>query len=74
MFMELEPNPRRKEVDYPMKVRRLIERFQREDGQALSEYGLILALIAVFCIVALGALGVAVSGILDSLAAALGGV
>lgn len=51
-----------------------LKRFQSEDGQALSEYGLILALIAVFCIIALGALGAAVSGVLDQVAAALGGV
>ena len=43
----------------------------REDGQALAEYGLILALIAVACIIALGALGLAVSGQLDAINAAL---
>jgi len=42
-----------------------------EDGQALAEYGLILALIAVACIIALGALGLAVSGQLDAINAAL---
>jgi pilus assembly protein Flp/PilA len=47
-------------------------RFEREEGQALSEYGLILALIAVFCLVALGALGAAVSGALDDIAVAMG--
>ena len=31
---------------------RLLARFQSEEGQALAEYGLILALIAVVCIVA----------------------
>jgi len=31
----------------------LIARFQRAEGQALAEYGLLLALIAVVCIVAL---------------------
>ncbi len=29
----------------------------REEGQAMAEYGLILALIAVVCIVAVGAIG-----------------
>lgn len=48
-------------------------RFEREEGQALSEYGLILALIAVFCILALGALGAAVSGALDDISVAIGG-
>ena len=50
---------------------RLVTRFEREDGQALAEYGLILALIAVVAIAALTTLGVAVSGTLDDIAAAL---
>jgi pilus assembly protein Flp/PilA len=45
----------------------------REDGQALSEYGLILGLIAVVCLIALTAIGLAVSGALDSFAGAFGG-
>jgi pilus assembly protein Flp/PilA len=45
----------------------------REDGQALSEYGLILGLIAVVCIIALTAVGVAIQGDLDLLSSALGG-
>ena len=39
---------------------RFVARFQRETGQALAEYGLILALIAVVCIIVLGLLGLAV--------------
>ena len=50
---------------------RFVTRFQRETGQALAEYGLILALIAVACIVALGFLGLAVSGQLDAITAAM---
>ncbi|MGD0204935.1 MAG: Flp family type IVb pilin [Dehalococcoidia bacterium] len=50
-------------------VLRIVARFQSEAGQALAEYGLILALIAVVCLVALGALGLAVSGNLDKVAA-----
>jgi pilus assembly protein Flp/PilA len=50
---------------------RLMARFQSEDGQALAEYGLILALIAVICLLALGAIGLAVSGTLDDVAAAM---
>ena len=50
---------------------RFVARFQRETGQALAEYGLILALIAVACIVALGFLGLAVSGQLDAITAAM---
>ncbi|TMF99228.1 MAG: Flp family type IVb pilin, partial [Chloroflexi bacterium] len=41
-------------------------RFQRQDGQALAEYGLLLALIAVVCILALTALGIAIRGKLFS--------
>jgi len=49
---------------------RFVARFQRETGQALAEYGLILALIAVVCIAVL-LLGIALrdqvlQGILDA--------
>ena len=50
---------------------RLMARFRSEDGQALAEYGLILALIAVICLLALGAVGLAISGTLDDVAAAM---
>src|SRR2546428_837382 len=40
----------------------VIVRFQRQDGQALAEYGLLLDLIAVVCILALNALGLAMAG------------
>lgn len=49
----------------------LLSCFQRERGQALAEYGLLLALIAVVCIVALGALGLAIAGTLDSITGSL---
>ncbi len=45
----------------------LVARFRSEEGQALAEYGLILALIAVVAILAVTAVGVAVSGTLDRL-------
>jgi len=45
----------------------VIVRFQRQDGQALAEYGLLLALIAVVCILALTALGLAIAGTLSKL-------
>jgi len=48
-----------------------VARFQREDGQALAEYGLILALIAVAAIVSLGFLGVAIAGQLDAITAVM---
>ena len=53
-------------------VLRLVARFQSEKGQALTEYGLILALIAVVCMAALATIGLAISGFLDDIAAALG--
>lgn len=37
----------------------------RQEGQAMAEYGIILALIAVFCIVAVGLLGGRISDALD---------
>ncbi len=45
--------------------------FAREEGQALAEYGLILALIAVVAIAALTALGLAISGQLNTISAAM---
>ncbi len=48
-----------------------VTRFEREDGQALAEYGLLLALIAVVCIAALTALGVAISGVLGGVTGSL---
>jgi len=50
---------------------RLMARFRSEDGQALAEYGLIVALIAVVCIATLGLVGAAVSGNLGDIAAAM---
>ena len=47
---------------------RFAARFERAEGQALAEYGLILALIAVVCVIALGVLGLAVSDQLDYIA------
>ena len=48
----------------------IVARFDREDGQALAEYGLLLALIAVVCIAALTALGLAISGTFGSITGA----
>ncbi len=48
---------------------RLYARFEQEKGQALAEYGLILALIAVAAIAALGFLGLAIAGQLDKITA-----
>jgi pilus assembly protein Flp/PilA len=43
-------------------------KMKEEEGQALAEYGLILALIAVFCIIALTLLGGNISTMLTNLA------
>lgn len=46
-----------------MKFLNLItERLDREDGQALAEYALLLAFIAIVCVLAVTALGLAISG------------
>ena len=50
---------------------RFVARFEREEGQALAEYGLILALIAVAAIVSLGVLGAAIAGQLDAITAVM---
>jgi pilus assembly protein Flp/PilA len=42
----------------------------REEGQGLAEYGLILALISVVCIIALMALGASINGVLGDINAA----
>lgn len=47
---------------------RFMQRTDREDGQALAEYALILAFIAIVCVVAVTALGLAISGSFGSIA------
>jgi Flp pilus assembly pilin Flp len=46
---------------------RLVARLRSEEGQALAEYALILAFIGAVSILALTALGVAISGAVDEL-------
>jgi pilus assembly protein Flp/PilA len=53
---------------------RFVARFEREEGQALAEYGLILALIAVAAILALTALGLAVADQLGDIAGVMPGL
>jgi pilus assembly protein Flp/PilA len=45
-----------------------LEELRSEEGQALVEYALILALVAVVCIGALTALGVSIQGVLNNIA------
>jgi pilus assembly protein Flp/PilA len=52
----------------------LRDRLEREEGQALVEYALILALIAVVSIAILQVMGVNVSRIFDKVNTALSGV
>jgi pilus assembly protein Flp/PilA len=49
-----------------------LEELRSEEGQALVEYGLILALVAVVCIAALTALGINVAAQLQAIADAIG--
>ena len=52
---------------------RLVTTFSREDGQAMAEYGLILALVAVVVVAALAYLGYAIFGKTNSGSSNLGG-
>ena len=45
--------------------------YKRQDGQAMAEYGIILALVAVACVVVLGFLGGDISNELGTLVNAL---
>jgi Flp pilus assembly pilin Flp len=48
----------------------ILARLRVERGQALAEYSLILAFVAMACVIALGALGLAVAGHIDSFSGA----
>ena len=52
---------------------RMGELRDREDGQALAEYALILALVSVASIVALQALGLSISNVLTSVSGQISG-
>ncbi len=49
-------------------IRALIRRLTGESGQALAEYGLILALVFVVSVVAVTGLGLAISGTFTTVA------
>lgn len=53
------------------KLMNIAKGLKREQGQTLPEYGLIIFLIAVVCIVALTAIGTNLTTLLDQIAAAL---
>jgi pilus assembly protein Flp/PilA len=48
-----------------------LARTRDENGQALAEYGLLLALIAVACLAAVTALGLAIAGQLGTITGSL---
>jgi len=56
-------------------MRKLINRFRRDDeGAALVEYGMLVGLIAVICVVAVTALGTEVSTAFQTIANALSAI
>jgi pilus assembly protein Flp/PilA len=62
---------RRREVNRMLKF---LARFRREEGQAMVEYALILALVSVVSILALTAIGTNVNAIFTAIEAALAAV
>jgi pilus assembly protein Flp/PilA len=52
----------------------LATRKQRSKGQSLAEYGLILALVAVFCIAALKLLGNSITNMMNGLSTTINGI
>jgi len=56
-------------------MNKLLDRFRREEeGAALVEYGMLVGLIAVICVVAVTALGTDVSTAFSTIASALAGL
>jgi len=55
-------------------MKKLVNGFHRnEEGAALAEYGLLVALIAVVCVIAVTALGTQISTAFSNIASALAG-
>ncbi len=50
-------------------IARALDYLKGQRGQALAEYSLILAFVALACVVALGLLGLALAGQIDALTA-----
>ncbi len=56
-------------------LKNLVKKFRnREEGATMVEYGLMLALIAAVCIVAVTAIGTSANAIFEAIATALGAV
>ena len=51
-------------------IGKILGRINQERGQALAEYSLILAFVAMACVIALGALGLALAGEINLVTAA----
>jgi pilus assembly protein Flp/PilA len=54
-------------------IKRLVNFFKEEDGASMVEYGLLVALIAVVCIVAIGFVGTNLNTVFTNVAAELQG-
>ncbi len=52
-------------------IMNLLATLRRDEGQDLAEYGLVIALIAVVCVLALTALGGSISSTLNSIAGSI---
>jgi pilus assembly protein Flp/PilA len=66
----LAPSAELNSKGHPMK--KVVKRFRRdEEGAALAEYGLLVALIAVVCVVAVTALGTQISTAFSLIASAI---
>jgi pilus assembly protein Flp/PilA len=51
----------------------LVARVQREEGQSMAEYGILLAVIAVVVLTAAALLGTQISNVFSGIAKSLGG-
>ena len=60
-------------MKYLTAARKFFAKFvtRKEEGATLAEYGLLLALIAVVCIVAITALGTRISGMFQALSTSI---
>lgn len=54
-------------------MKKLTDLLIQEDGQAMTEYGLILGLIAVACVAAVTLMGTNIKTLLNSVATSIGG-
>jgi pilus assembly protein Flp/PilA len=59
--------------EFTTRVAMAIVAMRDEEGQALVEYGLLVGLIAVVCVVAVGVLGGQVNDAFNAITTALGG-